>query len=370
MLVELNDRARAILSLIVEGYLESGEATGSRTLSRLGNIGLSSASIRNTMADLEDLGLLFSPHTSAGRLPTALGLRFYIDVIMEQGKLGDDQRQTIETQCQSGGRSLNQIIETAGLLMADLSRCAGLVLAPKQITKLRHIEFVPIGDRQALVVMVAEQGMVENRLISLPQGLTPHILAEAGRYLSNRLQNRPLEEVRRIVSEELATSRTMLDSIAASLIEQGLASWQDISQGEPVLVVRGQSHLLEQVQNRTELDQIRNLMNALEEKENILRLLESTDQGEGVQIFIGAETRHFGTSDCAMVMAPYRNPQSQAVGAIGVIGPLRMNYAKIIPIVDYTAEVMTSLIAGGGRPNLSPKLGGKQTLTKPLRHPN
>ena len=340
---QLNERSREIFRQIVEAYVETGAPIGSRTLSRRLGMDLSPATIRNVMADLEDLGLLFAPHTSAGRLPTELGLQLFVHGLMEHGNLSGEERGRIEAQCAASGRSLDEVLEEASSMLSDLSHCAGLVVAPKVEESLKHIEFVALGPGRALVVMVTASGAVENRVIDVPIGMPASSLVEASNYLSARLVGRTLSEAEKRIRSELESERAELDELTRRLVQQGLATWTNDSKGG-VLIVRGTSQLLDDITALEELERVRRLFHVLETKESLLRLLQLTDQAEGVQIFIGAETELFGMADCSMVIAPYSNSQKKIVGAIGVIGPTRIDYARIIPMVDYTARVIGRLL--------------------------
>jgi len=332
------------MRLIVESYTETGSAVGSRTLSRRLDLPLSPATIRNVMADLEDLGLLYSPHTSAGRLPTEAGLRMFVDGLLEIGNLTEEERAHIESQCAAAGRSPQKVLEEASDMLSGLSSCAGLVMAPTQEEALRHIEFVSLGPGRALVVLVSESGMVENRVIDIPIGMPSSKMVEASNFLSSKLVGRTLREAHREVDTEIAEHRAALDELTQRVVEAGLATWSKDDKDGGVLIVRGQANLLNDVTALADLEKIRGLFEALETKESLLRLLEVTDGAEGVQIFIGAENELFALSGCSMIIAPYQNHQEQIVGAIGVIGPTRMNYARIIPMVDYTAKLVGRLL--------------------------
>lgn len=332
------------MRLIVESYTETGSAVGSRTLSRRLDLPLSPATIRNVMADLEDLGLLYSPHTSAGRLPTEAGLRMFVDGLLEIGNLTEDERAHIESQCAAAGRSPQKVLEEASDMLSGLSSCAGLVMAPTQEEALRHIEFVSLGPGRALVVLVSESGMVENRVIDIPIGMPSSKMVEASNFLSSKLVGRTLREAHREIDTEIAEHRAALDELTQRVVEAGLATWSKDDKDGGVLIVRGQANLLNDVTALADLEKIRGLFEALETKESLLRLLELTDGAEGVQIFIGAENELFALSGCSMIIAPYQNHQEQIVGAIGVIGPTRMNYARIIPMVDYTAKLVGRLL--------------------------
>jgi heat-inducible transcriptional repressor len=339
----LDARAAAVLREIVEQYVETGEPVGSRTLSRRLPMALSPATIRNVMADLTDAGLLFAPHTSAGRLPTDQGLRLFVDGLLHFGELAEDEREAITAALATRGRSLEEILVEASSMLSGLSQAAGLVLAPKSDGAIRHIEFVPLGPGRALVVLVNADGQVENRVIETPPGLPPSALQQAANYLNARLSGRSLGELRRIVGEEIAASRTQLDTLSALVVETGLATWAGEGRGGS-LIVRGQARLLSDVTQIERLTAIQALFDRLEAQETMLRLLELAEQSEGVRIFIGAESGFFGTSGVSMVVAPARSDGGRIVGAIGVIGPTRINYGRIIPVVDYTARVIGRLL--------------------------
>ena len=340
---ELNERSREIFRLIVDSYVVNGEPVGSRTLSRLLTQNLSPATIRNVMADLEEAGLLYSPHTSAGRLPTEAGLRLFVNGLLELGNLAEAERNNIESLCAARGKSLEQALEEATAALSGLSHCAGMVVVPKQERPLKHIEFVNLGPGRALVVLVTEDGMVENRVIEVPLGLPPATLISAGNFLNSRLIGRTIEEARNEVEEEIGSHRAQLDELTSKIVSTGLASWAG-GNGESALIVRGQANLLEDVTVLADLERLRSLFEMLETKETVLRLLDASKKAEGVQIFIGAESHLFGVAGCSMIIAPYQNSREQIVGAIGVIGPTRINYARIIPMVDYTAKVIGRLI--------------------------
>ncbi len=343
----MDERSREVFRRIVEAYVDTGEPVGSRTLSRQLNDPLSPATIRNVMADLQDLGLLYSPHTSAGRLPTDLGLRLFVDGLLEVGRLSSDEREKIEAQCAAGGRSVNQVLEQASTLLAGMGRGAGLVIAPKSDSPLKHVEFVPLGPGRTLVVLVTERGLVENRVIETPLGLTPAQLAQASNFLSAQLTGRTLVEARQDILQRLEQSRAELDQLSQKVVEQGLAVWstpEKTGGNDGYLIVRGQAKLLEDVHAMEDLERIRRLFEALEQHQSMARILEQAQGAEGVQIFIGAQNELFGLSGCTTIVAPYRDAQDRIVGAIGVVGPTRLNYARIIPMVDYTARVVGRLV--------------------------
>ncbi len=340
---ELDARSAAVLREIVEQYVETGDPVGSRTLSRRLPIALSPATIRNVMADLTDAGLLFAPHTSAGRLPTERGLRLFVDGLLQFGDLGEEERQTIGRALESKGRSLQDTLGEASAMLSGLSSAAGLVLAPKTEGAIRHIDFVALGSSRALVILVAADGQVENRVIETPPGLPPSALVQAANYLNARLAGRSLPELRRTVAEDMAADRTQLDETASLVVESGLATWTGEGRGG-ALIVRGQSRLLAEITHVERIASIRTLFERLEAQETMLKLLDLAEQSDGVRIFIGAESGLFGTSGMAMVVAPARNEADRIVGAIGVIGPTRINYGRIIPVMDYTARLLGRLL--------------------------
>ncbi len=344
IITELNERSREIFRLIVDAYVETGEPVGSRTLARRGALDLSPATIRNVMADLEEAGLLFAPHTSAGRLPTEAGLRLFVNGLLELGGLSDGERASIDGRLAAAGKSLGQALEEATTALSGLSRCAGLVVAPKTERRaLKHIEFVSLSPGRALVVMVTEDGLVENRLIEVPLGTPPSTMVQASNYLSSRLVGHTVEEAKAVIATEIASNRAQLDELTRRLVEAGLASWGGGGEGS-ALIVRGQANLLEDVTALADLERLRALFDMLEAKESMLRLLDATREGAGVQIFIGSDNPLFGVAGCSMIVAPYANSREQVVGAIGVIGPTRINYARIIPLVDYTAKMIGKLL--------------------------
>lgn len=340
----LDARSAAVLREIVEQYVETGEPVGSRTLSRLLPMNLSPATIRNVMADLTEAGLLFAPHTSAGRLPTDQGLRLFVDGLLHFGELSEEERDTISAALAASGRSLEDTLAEASTMLSGLSAAAGLVLAPKSEGALRHIEFVPLGPGRALVILVSAEGQVENRVIETPPGTPPSALQQASNYLNARLSGRPLADVRRIVAEELAADRSELDTLTSQVVGAGLATWTGEGPRGASLIIRGQGRLLSDVTQIERLSAIQALFERLEAQETMLRLLELAERSEGVRIFIGAESGLFGNAGLSMVVAPARSEGGRIVGAIGVIGPTRINYGRIIPVVDYTARVIGRLL--------------------------
>ena len=342
----LGDRPREVFRHLVEAFLSSGDPVGSRTLSQRLPLTLSPASIRNVMADLESMGLLYAPHTSAGRAPTEKGLRLFVDGLLEVGELSPDERSSIETRMSGSGRRLEDVLTQATSLLSGLSNCAGLVVSTKQDAVLKHVEFTGIAPGKALVVMVSEDGQVENRLIDTPKGLPASALSEASNYLNARLRGRTLDSARAEVLAELEGERAELDVLTAKIVAEGLATLAGPTEGEEkVLIVRGTSHLLETMEAQSDLERIRTLFDDIERKNDLIRLLELAKEGDGVRIFIGSENRLFSLSGSSIIAAPYANAQGKIVGVIGVLGPTRLNYGRIIPMVDHTAKVIGRLLA-------------------------
>jgi heat-inducible transcriptional repressor len=341
---DLSERPREVFRHLVEAFLASGEPVGSRTLSQRLPNQLSPASIRNVMADLEAMGLLYAPHTSAGRVPTERGLRLFVDGLLEIGQLAPDERVAIEARIHGSGRGIEDVLTQATTMLSGLSRCAGLVVSAKQDAVLKHVEFVSVGPGKALVVIVSEDGQVENRLIDTPLGLPVSALSEASNYLSARLRGRSLDDARDEILAELDGERAELDTLTAKVVADGLATLSSEGSHEKVLIVRGTSHLLDSLDAQADLERIRTLFDDIERKADLIRLLELAKDGAGVRIFIGSENRLFSLSGSSIVAAPYANAQGKIVGVIGVLGPTRLNYGRIIPMVDHTAKVIGRLL--------------------------
>jgi len=344
-LTALDGRARDIFRRIVETYLETGEPVGSRTISR-GGVALSPASIRNTMQDLTLAGLLAAPHTSAGRIPTHAGLRLFVDGFLEIGDIGQEERREIDARLAGKGRGFDEALDAASSLLSGLAGGAGIVASPVSDAGVKHVEFVALGHDQALAVLVGDDGTVENRLMPLSAGVTPSTLQEASNFLNARLKGRPLAEARTEMRAELDAARLQLDAAAARLVEDGLAAWSGGPDRERALIVRGRANLLQNHESAADLELVRVLFDDLEQKEQLIGLLDGVNAAQGVRIFIGAETRLFSLSGSAVIAAPYMNGRQRVLGAIGVIGPARLNYARIIPLVDYTARVLGRMLDG------------------------
>ncbi len=347
-LADLNDRSRTIFAHLVETYLESGAPVGSRTLSKSLDLGLSAASVRNVMQDLEQLGLLDSPHASAGRVPTERGLRLFVDGVLEFGDVSAEERAQIESTIATHDADMAAMLDEAGTLLSGLSHCASLVVAPKRESPVRHIDFIQLGEGQGLAVLVLEDGSVENRVFDVPPGLTSSAMREAANFLNAHLRGNTLGEALARMAEHISRRRAELDHLAASLVERGIALWDDGSAGHPErLVVRGRAHLLEESRTAEDLERMRRLFDDLEQTRDLAQLIELVQEGEGVRVFIGSENKLFSLSGSSVVISPYTDQSRRVIGAIGVIGPTRLNYGRIVPIVDYTARLVGRMVADG-----------------------
>lgn len=344
MIQELNDRTRQILKLVVDAYVETGEPVGSRAISQKLGMRLSPATIRNAMAELEERGLLYAPHTSAGRLPTDNGLTVFVDGLLELDNLSAAEQQKIDRQIHAAqGRPLTDVMEQTSSFLSGLSSCAGLVFAPTSEDIVRQIEFVLLAPGRALAVIVTTQGNVENRILDIPAEVTATALTRAANYLNSRIAEKTLAEAASHIRGELSRDRSQLDALTAKVVESGIASLAPDARGGH-LFIKGQANLLDDVTAIEDLERIRHLFEALETKETMLKLLQATTGAEGVKIFIGAENKLFGHAGCTMIVAPYKNQDAKVVGAIGVIGPTRLNYGRIIPVVNYTSQLIGRII--------------------------
>jgi heat-inducible transcriptional repressor len=339
---ELTDRARDVFRIVVESYLDSGAPVGSRTISKLGSLNLSPASIRNVMQDLEEVGLLAAPHTSAGRMPTESGLRLFVDGMMQVAEPTADERAAIESRVSTGG-PIEEALAAASAALSGLSSCAGLVLVPTREVRLRQFSFVPLSAQQALLVLVSDEGGVENRVVDLPRGMPPGVLIEAGNFMTARLAGLTLAEAGAAMTREIARERAALDSAAQDLIARGLAAWATDNAQRPVLIVRGAAHLIDE-NSASDLERVRLLLDEIEGKEEISRLLDSAREGPATKIFIGAENKMFALSGSSVIAAPWHGRDGRVVGVVGVIGPTRLNYARVVPMVDFTAQTLSRLM--------------------------
>ena len=339
---EISERARDVFRMVVESYLGAGVPVGSRTVSKLPGVNLSPASIRNVMQDLEELGLLRHPHTSAGRVPTEHGLRLFVDAMMQVAQPTAEERAAIEARLDREG-PIEEALAAATAALSGLSACAGIVLVPKREPMLKQLAFVPLTPGQALAVLVGSDGSVENRVIDVPPGVDASALAQVGNYVSARLSGLTLSQAQQRLGEEIRAGEAALGKASQELVARGLATWTEDG-SRPVLIVRGQANLIDQ-EAAADLERVRQLLDELETKEEIARLLDSAREGQGMKIFIGSENKLFALSSSSVIAAPYRGADGNIVGVVGVIGPTRLNYARVIPMVDFTAQALSRLMA-------------------------
>lgn len=346
-LIDLDERSRDIFRHIVDNYLTSGDPMGSRTLSRQLTSQLSPATIRNVMSDLEMLGLIYAPHTSAGRLPTDAGLRFFVDSFMEIGNLASAERNSIETQMKavSSQKTFDNVLTEASQLLSGLSSTAGLVVTAKADLRLKHLEFIRLEPTKALAVIVGENGSVENRILSLPAGTTASSLTEAANFINAKIAGRTINEANAVLGQMKDAAKSELDVLTGKLVDAGIATWAGSGEDQPgQLIISGHANLLGNYEAANDLERIRQLFGELEAKENFMRLLQLTEEGDGVRIFIGSENKLFSLSGSSVIVAPYRDNQQKVVGALGIIGPTRLNYSRLVPMVDFTARVISRIL--------------------------
>ncbi len=349
ILADMNDRTREVFRRVVEGYLSSGEPVGSRTLTRSMSEKVSAATVRNVMQDLEYLGLLDSPHVSAGRVPTQMGLRIFVDSLLEVGQVAPEDQEKIDATLGMNDQDVTTLLDEVGAALSVITRGASVVLAPKREAAIRHIEFVSLAADRALVVLVFADGQVENRVFVPPPGQTPSSMREAANFLNALAEGRTLSELRSSMASEIARRRQEIDSLARELVESGIALWENAGEPSERLIVRGRSNLIDNVADQAEIERIRVLFDDLERKRDIAEFLNLTEAGEGVRIFIGSENKLFSLSGSSLVVSPYMNADRKIIGAVGVIGPTRLNYGRIVPIVDYTAQLVGRLVSDRGK---------------------
>ncbi len=349
LLSEMNDRTREVFRRVVEGYLDSGGPVGSRTLTRSLTEKVSAATVRNVMQDLEYLGLLDSPHVSAGRVPTQLGLRMFVDSLLEIGSVAPEDQEKIDATMGNNDPDVSNLLDQVGAALSGITRGASLVLAPKREAPIRHIEFVSLAADRALVVLVFADGQVENRIFTPPPGQTPSSMREAANFLNALAEGRTLTDLRRSIATEISQRRQEIDVLARDLVESGIALWENAGESSERLLVRGRANLIEEAADATEIDRIRTLFDDLERKRDIAEFLGLAEAGEGVRIFIGSENKLFSLSGSSLVVSPYMNADRKIIGAVGVIGPTRLNYGRIVPIVDYTAQLVGRLVSDRGK---------------------
>jgi heat-inducible transcriptional repressor len=345
----MTDRTREVFRRVVEGYLSSGDPVGSRTLTRSMSEKLSAATIRNVMQDLEYLGLLDSPHVSAGRVPTQAGLRLFVDGLLDVGTVSEEDRKSIDATLGANDPDMASVLDHVGAALSGITRGASIVLAPKHEAPIRHIEFVSLAPDRVLVVLVFADGEVENRIFTPPPGQTPSSMREAANFLNALAEGRTLSDLRRTITQDIANRRQEIDVLARALVESGLALWENAGERGERLIVRGRANLIDAVAESADLDRIRSLFDDLERKRDIAEFLNLTETGEGVRIFIGSENKLFSLSGSSLVVSPYMNADRKIIGAVGVIGPTRLNYGRIVPIVDYTAQLVGRLVSERGK---------------------
>ncbi len=345
ILEEMNNRSREVFRRVVEGYLADGEPVGSRTLSREFSEDISAATIRNVMQDLEFLGLLGSPHTSAGRIPTQQGLRMFVDGILEVSEVDKNDRKKIDKIVSDETNQVDDILDDISTTLSGVTQGASLVLTPKREAPIKHVEFLPLSTSQALVVLVFADGHVENRLFKPPPGQTPSSMKEAANFLNALMAGNTLSEAKKLIKNEIDYRRQELDTLASDLVQSGLALWEDTEERHERLIVKGRANLLNESSQQEDLERIKNLFDDLERKRDIADFLELTEKGKGVRIFIGSENKLFSLTGSSLVVSPYMNSDRKIIGAVGVIGPTRLNYGRIVPVVDYTAQLVGKMVS-------------------------
>jgi len=342
---QMNERSREVFRSVVEGYLETGAPVGSRTLTRTLSENVSAATIRNVMQDLEHLGLLDSPHISAGRIPTQLGLRMFVDGLLEVGDLDGKDRETIDRTLGTNNQDVSAVLDQVGQALSGVTHGASLVLTPKHEAPIKHIEFVSLSRERALVVLVFADAHVENRIFTPPPGQTPSSMREAANFLNAIAEGHTLSELGSVIAREIVARRQEINSLAAELVESGAALWENEGENTERLIVRGRGNLIADGDDQADLDRIRTLFDDLERKRDIAQFLDLAEEGDGVRIFIGSENKLFSLSGSSLVVSPYMNADRKIIGAVGVIGPTRLNYGRIVPIVNYTAKLVGKMIA-------------------------
>ena len=343
---KLTERSREVFRCLVETYINTGEPVGSRTLAKSLEGDLSSSTVRNIMQDLEETGLLGSLHSSSGRYPTQKGLRLFVDGLLEISDMGKETKAELDQSIRGDEKEIHPILDRVGSILSGLTAGASLVLAPKIESPIKQIEFVSLSVDRALVVLVTSDGQVENRIFRPPLGLTVSAMREAGNFLNSILAGHTLTEVREIILQEIEQNQNHLDRITHKLIESGVASWApDALSGRDRLIIRGRSNLIGGLEDQNEIERIRILFDDLEKKRDLEQLLDLTEEGDGVRVFIGSENKLFSLSGSSLVFSPYMNSESKIIGAVGVIGPTRLNYGRIVPIVDYTAQLVGKMIS-------------------------
>ena len=342
--LELSDKSKLILKGVIESYLETGDPAGSKTILEKIGIDISSSSIRSILANLQKEGLLYAPHISAGRLPTDKGMKFFVDGLLEFGRLTKNEQENIKNQCQSRGSSYQEVLDKASKTISGLSNCAGIVVAPKFQNKIKHIEFIRLNNNQIMSIIASENGVVENRILDTKNNYNDNTLKQVSNYLNSRFQGKNIEDIKSSIIKEIKNSKTELDNVATKLVKEGIIKITPSSE-TPYIFIHGQSNLLGDEIISKDLDLVRALFDDIENKSNFLDIIENTRKGQGVQIFIGSQNFLFKHSGISMVVAPYKNKEQKIIGAIGVVGPVRLNYAKIVPLVDYTSRIIGRILS-------------------------
>ena len=341
--LELTDRTKQIFKTVVESYLETGSPSGSETVLKKAGLDISSASVRNILSNLQKEGLLFSPHTSAGRVPTEKGMRFFVDGLLEFGRISKSEKENIEQLSSSKSKSYHEVLDEASRAISGLSNYAGIVIAPKYQKNLKHLEFIRLNQTQVMSILAYENGEIENRIIEDRGRFTNSQLLQTSNYLSDKFKNKNINEIKKIIEDEITNTRSSLEQISRKLVEKGIVEIEP-KINNPYIFLHGQSKLLKDEIISKDLDQIRQLFDEIENKTTFIDILENTGNAKGVQIFIGSKNFLFKHSGLSMVMAPYKNKEQEIIGAIGVVGPTRLNYSKIVPLVDYTSKIIGEVI--------------------------
>ena len=345
---EMNERSKIVFRNLVDSYIETGEPVGSQTLANTLAVEISPATIRNVMQDLEVLGLLDSPHVSSGRIPTQQGLRLFVDTLLEIGEVSNKEQEIIDYSIKEDPKNLSNILTRAGSVLSGLTKSASLVLAPKIEAPIKHIEFVSLSPERALAVLVTADGMVENRVFEPPLGQTQSDFREAANFMNAYAKGLTLSELREVMEREVSKRKLEIDKIAAQLVKDGLAVWDGKDTDNSRLIVRGRANLIDGTTAEDDFEKIRELFDDLERKQDIANFINLTEKGEGVRVFIGSENKLFSLSGSSLVISPYMNSEHKIIGAVGVIGPTRLNYGKIVPIVDYTAQLVGRTLSERG----------------------
>ncbi len=340
---EINDRSKLIFKKLVESYLKTGSPAGSETIMKMGGLNLSSASIRAILSDLQKEGLLYAPHRSAGRMPTEKGMRFFVDGLLEFGRISKIDKENIKQQCSTKGRSYEEVLDIASKAISGLSNYAGIVIAPKFQKNLKHLEFIRLNETQLMLILAYENGEIENRIIEDNGRYNNTLLVQASNYLTSKFTNKSISNIKRLIQTEIKKSQNQLEIISSKLIQKGIIE-NPPNTKNPYIFLHGQSNLLNDEIISKDLDQIRNLFDDIEKKSSFVEILENAGKAKGVQIFIGSKNFLFKHSGLSMVMAPYKNNEQEIIGAIGVVGPTRLNYSKIVPLVDYTSKIIGKVI--------------------------